>query len=370
MPQESVNQLLRQPLYATKSNERRRILLSLLREVCAHHMERCPPYGRLCKKRGVDPQAFTCLEDIPYLPTSLFKDTLLLSIPETEVFRELRSSATTQGRPSRIGLDRENNHRWSLSMQRMLMERIGDERLRMLILDEPAVLARSEIVPARASMTRSLLFAASEVETCIKSEEGGLRLDREKLDQFVENNPLGTGAMLFGFTFILSLYVVKPLLEAGKTFQMPNLKILHAGGWKKLQELSISPEQLLADCVKCFGIAPENLVDIYGFTEQGGLLYPTCEHGVRHTPLWSEVICRDPLTLEPLPPGKEGLMQFLTPIQTSYPGHSVITEDIGLIVGTDDCPCGRMGTTFVIRGRSGQATEERGCGDIMAELFA
>lgn len=364
------NEILREPLYAISSEERKKRLLEMLRTVCAHHMEHCVPYRRLCEKRKVRPENIDTLEDIPYLPSSLFKDTLLLSIPEEQVFRELRSSATTSGRPSRIGLDKENNRRWTISMQRMLMERIGDERLRLMVLDEPGVLGRSEVVPARASMTRSLLFMAREVETCIKNENERPSLDIDTLASFLEHTRRGEGTMLFGFTFILSLYAVKPLLASGRTFDLPDLKVLHAGGWKKLQELSVGPEQLVEDCVQCFGVAPENVIDLYGFSEQGGLLYPTCEFGRRHTPAWSEVIVRDPLTLEPLPPGERGLMQFLTPIQLSYPGHSIITEDTGMIHGVDDCPCGRKGTTFSILGRSEQATEERGCGDIMAELFA
>lgn len=365
-----INDLLREPLYELPSPIRQMRLLTMLQEICTYHMEQCRPYRKLCNKRNVNPEEFKTLADIPYLPASLFKDALLLSIPEDQVFRELRSSATSSGRPSRIGLDRDNNRRWTVSMQRMLMERMGDERLRMLVLDEPGVLTRSEIVPARASMTRSLLFTASEVDTCIMKEEGLLRLDIEKLESFLDTSPQGKGAMIFGFTFILGLQVLKPLLAAGRRFDLPNLKIIHAGGWKKMQELSVTPEQLIADCVECFGVKPENVIDLYGFSEQGGLLFPTCEWGVRHTPAWSEVICRDPLTLEPLPSGKEGIMQFLTPIQTSYPGHSIITEDVGVIHGYDECPCGRMGTTFSIHGRAHDASEERGCGDIMAELFA
>lgn len=367
---EAVNALLRGPLYDVPSAERRDRLLELMREVCRHHMEHCAPYRKLCTKRGVDPDGFTGLADVPYLPASLFKDALLLSIPEEKVFRELRSSATTSGRPSRIGLDRENNQRWTLSMQRMLMDRMGDERLSMLVLDEPGVLARSEVIPARASMTRSLLFATREVDTCIVNEKGMLRLDMDRLKDFCDKYPGGDGAMLFGFTFILGIQVLRPLLDAGLTFDMRNMKIVHAGGWKKMQELSIGQEQLVAECCQCFGVSPENVIDLYGFSEQGGMLFPTCEHGVRHTPAWSEVFCRDPLTLEPLPAGEQGLMQFLTPIQTSYPGHSIITEDVGVIHGFDDCPCGRKGTTFSIQGRAQDASEERGCGDIMAELFS
>lgn len=370
MMPERIAQLLREPLYQADSDTRRARLLDLLREVTAHHMAHCAPYRTFCRKRGVDPAAITRLEDLPFLPTSIFKDTLLLSIPEDQVFRELRSSATTSGRSSRIGLDRENNRRWTLSMQRMLLERIGDERLRTMVLDEPSVIGRSGVVSARASMTRSLLFAASEVDTCLTAQGDVLALDRERLAGFLAASGDGRGSMVFGFTFILHFHVIRPLLERGLSFDLPGLKILHAGGWKKLEALKVTSGQLLEDCRRCFGTPPENVVDIYGFSEQGGLLYPTCEHGRRHTPLWSEVVCRDPLSLEALPPGREGLMQYLTPIQTSYPGHSVITEDVGVILGRDDCPCGRKGTTFRVLGRSQTATEERGCGDIMAERFA
>jgi phenylacetate-coenzyme A ligase PaaK-like adenylate-forming protein len=367
---EAISALLKGPLYAADSASRRATLLQVLRDVTAHHMQSCAPYGRFCAGQSVVPDEIDSLEAIPYLPTAIFKDALLLSIPPEKVFREIRSSATSSGRPSRIGLDKDNNRRWTLSLQRMLLDRIGDRRVRTLILDEPSVLDPETVIGARASMTRSLLFSSSTVDTCLTVEQGVLGLDADKLILSLQDFGDGTDAMMFGFTFILYINVVKALLDAGRRFDLPNLKIVHAGGWKKLEALRVTPEKLIEDCCACFGVPPENVIDIYGFSEQGGLLYPTCEAGVRHTPAWSEVISRDPLTLEPLPFGKEGLMQFLTPIQTSYPGHSVITEDVGVVLGRDTCSCGRKGTMFKVLGRSQTATEERGCGDIMAEMFA
>jgi phenylacetate-coenzyme A ligase PaaK-like adenylate-forming protein len=367
---EAISTLLKGQLYAVDSETRRINLLHLLRDVTAHHVGNCAPYGRFCSGQGVVSDQIDSLEAIPYLPTAIFKDALLLSIPPERVFREIRSSATSSGRPSRIGLDKENNRRWTVSLQRMLLDRIGDKRFGTLVLDEPSVLGTDTVISARASMTRSLLFSSSMVDTCLTLEGGVLRLDEEKLKALLHGFGDGTDSMMFGFTFILYTHVVRPLLDAGCRFDLPKLKIVHAGGWKKLEALSVSTEKLIADCCDCFGVSPENVIDIYGFSEQGGLLYPTCEAGVRHTPAWSEVISRDPLTLEPLPFGKEGLMQFLTPIQTSYPGHSVITEDVGMVLGRDNCSCGRKGTIFKVLGRSQVATEERGCGDIMAEMFA
>ena len=37
----------------------------------------------------------------------------------------------------------------------------------------------------------------------------------------------------------------------------------------------------------------------------------------------------------------KGLIQLLSVLPTSYPGHNVLTEDIGEIIGEDDCKCGQ-----------------------------
>jgi hypothetical protein len=41
----------------------------------------------------------------------------------------------------------------------------------------------------------------------------------------------------------------------------------------------------------------------------------------------------------------------------------VLTEDMGEIVVTDGCACGRRGKAFVFRGRAPRA-EVRGCSDV------
>ena len=46
----------------------------------------------------------------------------------------------------------------------------------------------------------------------------------------------------------------------------------------------------------------------------------------------------------------------------SYPGHSLLTEDEGVLLGEDDCKCGRLGKYFLVLGRVKNA-EIRGCSD-------
>ena len=59
---------------------------------------------------------------------------------------------------------------------------------------------------------------------------------------------------------------------------------------------------------------------------------------------------------------EEGLIQVLSLLPRSYPGHSLLTEDLGTIHGEDDCPCGRSGKRFSVSGRL-KDVEIRGCSD-------
>ena len=57
-----------------------------------------------------------------------------------------------------------------------------------------------------------------------------------------------------------------------------------------------------------------------------------------------------------------GLVQVISTIPESYPGHCILTEDLGRQIGFDDCECGRAGKYFTIYGRAEQS-EVRGCSD-------
>ena len=363
--------LLKEPLYDHARGPRRALQAEAMREVTRFHIEHCPPYARLCAARGFDVDAFTELEDIPYLPTRFFKQRLLLSIPAERLFREVNSSATTSGTSSRMGLDRPTSRRQSKCFTKTVTERCGNTRRRFVVLDAPDTLERGAQVSARSSTIKSLLFLASSAEAVLDGRDGALVLDEGKLEAALQGAAdSDEPVIVFGFTYVLYAHVVRKLMAKGVRYRLPaDSIVVHIGGWKKLEAEKVTHEQLIGDCADTFGVPTSHVIDIYGFTEQAGLIYPTCEAGRRHAMIWSEVVVRDPDTLEPLPHGQTGLLQFLTPIQTSYPGHSVLTEDMGVITGEDDCPCGRKGRTFTLMGRAPNS-EVRGCGDIMAEKFA
>jgi len=365
-----LNQLLAYGPFELEGARRGTLFLEAMKEVSTLHIDHCPGYAKLCRSRGFEMERIGTSSDIPYVPASLFKNELLLSIPEDKVFREITSSATTSGHSSRMGLDKATSRRQSKCFNRIVVDRIGSERFKFIVLDIPETLTRSLVVQARASTIRSLLFCANEAVPCLDQSDLGLTLDEAKLDELLDVAAESNERIaIFGFTFILYKYVVEMLMKRNRSFNLPNATIIHIGGWKKLEAEKVTPQKLISDCCDTFGVEESDIIDIYGFTEQGGLVYPTCEYGHRHVPCYADVIARDPVTLEALPPNKEGLLQFLTPIQTSYPGHSVLTEDMGCIEHIVDCPCGRNAKAFRMTGRAPDA-EIRGCGDIMADKFA
>jgi len=105
--------------------------------------------------------------------------------------------------------------------------------------------------------------------------------------------------------------------------------------------------------------------NFYGMVEQVGSVFMECERGRLHAPAFADVLIRDARDWSVLPKGKQGLIQVLSALPTSYPGHSLLTEDVGEWIGIDDCPCGRLGRTFRVHGRIAKA-ELRGCSDTHA----
>jgi hypothetical protein len=97
-------------------------------------------------------------------------------------------------------------------------------------------------------------------------------------------------------------------------------------------------------------------------TEQLGTIYPDCDAGYKHVPIYSEIMIRNTDTLEIEDVGKSGFIQLLSPIPHSYPGISLLSDDIGKIIGIDNCPCGRKGKYFQFEKRAEQA-DIKGCGD-------
>jgi hypothetical protein len=78
--------------------------------------------------------------------------------------------------------------------------------------------------------------------------------------------------------------------------------------------------------------------------------------------VYADVLVRRPGTWQVADVGESGVLQLLSTLPRSYPGHSILTEDRAQLLGEDNCSCGLPGKYFRILGRLPQA-EARGCSD-------
>jgi hypothetical protein len=362
--------LLKQPPYRGAPDQNQDLLRAAVGEAILHHCTHCEPFERWYRKRGPDPNApILDLAQLPFLPVTVFKRLKLQSVESGQVVRVLKSSATSSQTPSSVALDAVTRGRQMRALASLMSATIGPERRPFVVLDAAAPSAGSAVeLSARVAGMRGYLMMASETRYVLESRAEGPALNVDELrgalaDLLARRIPI----CLLGYTYILYRYVVAPLLKLGLRFELPPESfVLHFGGWKRLQGQAVERERFNSDVARVFSVDWRHIRDIYGFTEQLGVIYPDDGHGVRLAPAYAEVFVRDAFTLELAPDGAAGLLQFITPLPNSYPGISILLDDVGRIVSRGQEVDGLYGTRFETLGRA-KGAEIRGCGDTLPE---
>ena len=180
------------------------------------------------------------------------------------------------------------------------------------------------------------------------------------IEKTLEDNKI-ENILLFGFTYIIWLHLLSKKLPSDIRKELNKKAVLlHGGGWKKLFSLNISKEEFKQKINECLGI--DKCINYYGMVEQTGSIFMECEEGFLHTNPLCQVISRNKKTLKESKKDEIGIAQVISCLPTSYPGNSIITDDLILVKGIDNCRCGRKGIYFDILGRL-NSSEPRGCSD-------
>lgn len=332
-----------------------------LSELTKRHRANCPEYAAMLDAAGARDDV--SYQRLPFLPVRLFKEMELRSVAEEEIVKIMTSSGTTGQQVSKIYLDRTTAANQQKAMVRIVSDFIGPSRLPMMIIDCPSVIKNRAMFSARgAGILGFSLFGTKRIYAL----DDDMKLDVEGVREFLETYR-GKRILLFGFTFMVWQHFYKELLrlkEEGVTFDLSEGILIHGGGWKKLASEAVSPEEFHRRLQDVCGL--NRIHDYYGMVEQTGCIYMECEHHHLHASIFSDVITRRPFDFSECETGEPGIIQVVSTIPESYPGHSLLTEDEGVILGEDDCPCGRKGKYFRIIGRLKNA-ELRGCSDTYAD---
>ena len=359
------DEILNIPPYSLDRDGKDKLLTERLLELTKLHQENCAEYARILESIGFDDKKVSSYTDIPFLPVRLFKELELKSVPNDEIVKTMTSSGTTGQAVSKIYLDRTTASNQQKTMVKIVSEFIGSERMNMIVIDCPSVIKNREMFSARgAGILGFSIFGAKKIYAL----DDNMKLDIDGIKAFMDKFG-GQKILLFGFTFMIWQHFYKELLrlkKEGVTFDFSNAVLIHGGGWKKLVSVSVSREEFHNRLKDVCGL--EHIHDYYGMVEQTGCIYIECEYGHLHASVFSDVITRRPLDFSVCEIGETGIIQAVSVIPESYPGHSLLTEDEGIILGIDDCPCGRKGKYFQINGRLKNA-EIRGCSDTYADKF-
>lgn len=343
------------PQFSMSKIEKEKAMLTLLQDVHIHHVLHCEEYKKISESVFPKANKPKTLSDLPFLPVGLFKNYDLKSISNDEIFKVLTSSGTTGQVPSRIYLDKKAASLQQLSLSKIMTHILGNERVPMLIVDSHSVLKDRTSFSARGAGILGLSVFGKKHHYILDNE---FKLDQAELCKFIDQYN-GQKILIFGFTFMIWQYLMQSNFST--KIDLSNAILIHSGGWKKLQEMAVDNLTFKLNLKDKFGLEPQNIYNFYGMIEQIGSVFLENEKGFLHCPNFSDIIIRNPKDLSVQPHGKEGLVQVISILPKSYPGHSLLTEDIGVIEG-EDIQNGWQGKYFRIIGRAKKA-ELRGCSD-------
>lgn len=331
-------------------------LIKKINKSIKFHKSKCNMFDTFLLNNPYYNKKYSSLEDLPYIPVSAFKDFELLSIKKQDIHKTLISSGTTSNKPSKIFLDKKNSLDQIKALQLTFSHDYGKKRLPMLIIDNLETIDNPNYFSARTagilgfSMFSSKRFFALDENMSPKKTTLKKFLNENSKDNF----------LVFGFTYLVWNFF-KNQIDKNLYPYFRNAKIIHGGGWKKLEKVKISNEKFNNFFNNILKV--KKVSSYYGMVEQTGSIFLECNEGFLHTSNFNEIIIRD-IDLLPCKYNQIGIVQILSTIPSSYPGNSILSEDLGVIIGEDNCKCGKNGKFFKIIGRVPRSIT-RGCSDVV-----
>ena len=346
------------PPFSLNREEKLRLLLPKLNQLTKWHYQECTPYRNVIDSVFGGIKECSTIEELPFIPVRMFKQLELKSLPSSDIIKVLTSSGTTGQQVSKIYLDGTTARNQSAVLVKIMQHCLGKKRLPMVIIDSEDTVKNRHSFSARSAGILGMMQFGFKPFYALNSDMS-LKVDEllVYLKQFEPTDPV----LLFGFTFMVWLHFIRVLEQLKVTLSLPRAILVHSGGWKKLYDQAVTAQEFNNRLKAVTGIT--SAYNFYGMVEQVGSIFLENNRGYLNAPIFSDVVIRDPFTLAPLPIGQPGLIQVVSMLPWSYPGHSLLTEDIGILRGEGDVGEETVGGRyFEVLGRVPKA-EVRGCSD-------
>jgi len=346
--------------YSLEKEDKALFFNDYVAQLTQFHYDNCDRYKKMMDGWGFNFKKIAQYTELPFLPVRLFKMYDLLSTPRENIIKTMTSSGTSGQKVSKIYIDKKTSLYQTKALTKIVSSFIGSKRAPMIIIDTPSVLKNRDKFSARGAGILGFSMFGTKREYALNEN---MQLNTDTLLSFLDKHK-ESRIFLFGFTFMIYQHFVTEMKKKNINVNLSNSVLIHGGGWKKLESKSISSQDFKHVLKKICGI--KLIHNYYGMVEQTGSIYMECEYGHLHAPVFSDIIIRRAHDFSLAQIGEPGIIQTVSVLPKSYPGHSLLTDDEGVLLGEDDCQCGRKGKYFKILGRIKNA-EIRGCSDTYAD---
>ena len=321
------------------------------------HAEHNPKYAEILQHShfSVDElQSETDLYKIPVLPTLYFKRNKLFTMSKEKHVLNATSSGT-KGQKSMVGFDRHS----MLYGVGMVARFFAFHNVISVLPTNYIVLgfepdARFDLGAAKTAYGVTKFAPAMHRTYALKKNEYGHGHAENKqgvLDALLRYEKQGLPVRLVGFPAYLH-FLVRELKQRNISLHLHKRSmVILGGGWKQFSGQKMDSDTLFALVHETLGIPRKNCLEFFSAVEHP-LPYCKCKSGHFHIPTYSRVIIRDVDSLLPVPNGTPGLLSFVSPLVTSMPLVSVMTDDLAVLHDGETCGCGIQTPYFDLLGRA------------------
>lgn len=335
------------------------VFIKAMKENISFHIKNCSEYKEIMRNFDFDLNSLKTIADlykIPPLPTSYLKNHSLFSKPYKRFLIKTTSSGTG-GKKTLSGFDVSSG----ICGLPMLLKVFRYHKLLSLRRTNYIVLGyqpnkSNQTAMAKALKGVTLLAPAKRKEYALIYKNGDYQINFDGLiNAIIKFSKQNRPVRIIGFPAYYKMFLEKLMEKNIKIKLHKNSKILLGGGWKTLFSEAISKEELFLMSKEILGIHQDNFKDHFS-TAEHPINYVTCKNNHFHVPIYSRVIIRDVKTLEPVPNGTPGLLNLISPLLSSVPFGSILTDDIAVMKNGEECGCGICSPYFELIGRVGLAS--------------
>lgn len=319
-----------------------------------------------CQRTGARPQEIERWEQLPTVPTDVFRYLPLFCGDPQEAEYTFRTSGTTSGaRGQHLLRDLDLYHASARAQIERLLLPAGQGRPALMLAPTP------EEVPDSSLSSMLGLIAQEYSQGDATFAWSGGRLDVEGALLWLEQAQARQAPVQVLATSFALLFVLDAMEERGLRFVLPAGSTLMTTGGTKGRSRQISTTELEALACNRLGFSVQGMVHEYGMTELGSQLYdprgwyqrqgqPSPHEPCFLGPPWCRVTAHHPETLAPVAAKEVGLLRF-TDLSNLDSVCSLQTSDLGRILRSD-----AQGDLIQLQGRAPGATP-RGCSLLVEE---